>query len=72
MKRSVSALSSEPNPSAPVMPFSEVVRLWVERGSDLNVRETGDPGFCDKTALDLAASIEQSELVELIRERLGK
>ena len=45
----------------------DVARLLIESGADRSVRGTGAPGFCGKTALDLAIDQGASEMIEILR-----
>ena len=44
----------------------EVVRKLTSAGVDLDLKGTGAPGFASRTALDLAAARDDSEMVDII------
>jgi ankyrin repeat protein len=45
----------------------EIVRTLVTAGADLAIRGAGAPGFAGKTALDLAAAQDRSDMADLLK-----
>lgn len=44
----------------------DIVRILVRAGADLKIQGTGAPGFCGKTALDLAREQGRPDLVDAL------
>jgi len=50
----------------------DVVRRLAAAGANVNLRGTGAPGFCGKTALDLAIARNDQAIIEILRSRYHK